>query len=48
MFLKRNQGNSFIEVFFKYIKRLLEVDGGIGLLAAGVVLHLQERTVYFY
>jgi hypothetical protein len=33
-----------IEVFFliKIIKRLLEVDGGIGLLAAGVVFNLQE------
>jgi hypothetical protein len=35
-----------IEVFLKkYIKRLLEVDGGIGLLAAGVVFHLQERII---
>jgi hypothetical protein len=33
-----------LEVFYfkKYIKRLLEVDGGVGLLAAGVVFHLQE------
>jgi hypothetical protein len=35
------------EVFFliKIIKRLLEVDRGIGLLAAGVVFHLQERMI---